>query len=1246
MNSIFADILKNINASNLLDTLYKIEDNSIARFFILCRDYDFLYKGEDEVLLVKYDFLSEEDRKQFWLADEEMFDDEIPLYFSEANYRKSPAYLLHLLKKEVQDWEYNGKTFSIRLLLVCNYSIINYEDMLPVWESMGITVVHQCDMHWGLIPDEVKTSFCLRADGSRKNDVKLEELDDNMRAFFDRFVLSLKLTPNKIEEIVLDDDDDLNDEDDSEDKDLDEWDMDYSMDEEKDNSENDAIKEKSVDKWPVPYTKCFKLLDFALFRLNNPWIDYSEAVSNNVSLTLFNQDKLYRVLMVLNAKNLLEKDYEFPFKIKLFNELGQEVMDVSLDSSIVGEGEDKVVQLTCGLDVPVWEKGMYLIEIRFRNEIVVSTFFEVGDKDIEGKYSIHAIQPKTNIAGKKILKSEQMDNPMEALDKMIGLETIKEQLKSYQNTAMFAMKREAMGLLTDFPPLHAAFLGNPGTGKTAVAHLLGTILKNMGLLTKGHVVFEERSTLMGQNYASEQEKTLQALERAKGGILFIDEAYTLYKPDDKRDPGINVIETLLTALSDENNRDWMLLLAGYTDPMLKLFSTNPGLESRIPECNRFYFQDYTVEELMQIADLYCREHNYRMTSEARKAFHAKVKKDYSRKTDTFGNGRYIKSLLTTEVIPAMSLRVNKLLNPTLKQLMTIEREDIPQQKLKDYRKPLKKLQDMVGLNLLKQNIESHLNMVKLNMLRAEQGIPTEMPPLHMVFMGNPGTGKTTVADLIGEIYASMGLLSIGRVVKVERKDLVGTVIGETEKKTAEILKRAQGNVLFIDEAYTLFDNSKQGNDYGRRSMEVLLTTLSKEQIDMMVIFAGYPKEMSEFLDMNPGLRSRVPYTFYFEDYSVDELMQIAKEVVQKQNFYFSPAALSELRKVVEAQLQKKDACWGNARFITRIISTHIIPAMSNRLMELPPHKLQNKKTLQMICKSDIPLSVDGMYSEDFDEKAIKRILKKLDAMVGLHQVKRAIHNFVDVARYCHQHGQSYFSRESMRWVFTGNTGTGKSTVAGIMGELLKAMNVLDKGHLVEVKAEELYSVPEYKVDDVLQSAMKRSRDGLLFIDGDAPQFKNVENCFNGESLRFKLSSLMADLPGVYALVVAEHAPRQHTLTKSLIENGMPEFNHTLHFEDYTESELLQILEQGLKKKKLYFETEARCHMSAYIYHMCKQRELGYANARTMKLLANAISDKYLLRVSRLKEPDTKSIIWEDVKEFVWKLLNGNKRIGF
>ena len=1200
-----------VNASNLLDFIDHIEDQSVAKYIMSSDRYvDIIYRGKEELWLVKCDVQFGHNKECGWLADEEVFEDEPPLYFSESSHRQSPVFGLLHAKEKIRNCTYQGKTYAVRLLLICNYSIINYEDMLPLWEDLGVKVVHQTED----ILDHLMESFYRNEDSERVRFDDIEFVEDHETVDFYNQIITQILQD---ETVSSEEDEDVND----------------------DTDGRDVL--------PTPYTACFRLSHFSLYRMNSLYENYSELITKNVPLNLFNRKDLHAILLFMGAEYLLEKEYKLPFRIRLYNELGQVVDEKEEQATLVGEEGEKYVQLIYELGSGhAWKNGIYLVEVHFRNEVVVSASFEIGTKDIEGKYSIHAVQPKTNIGGKKILKIEQTDHPMQVLDGMIGLESVKQQLKSYQSTVMFSQKREAMGLLTAYPPLHAAFLGNPGTGKTTVAHLLGAILKEIGLLSKGHVVFEERNTLMGQNYASEQEKTLQAIERAKGGILFIDEAYTLYKPDDKRDPGVNIIETLLTALADESNRDWMLLLAGYTEPTLKLFSCNPGLDSRIPECNRFYFQDYTVDELMQIADKFCQEQNYRMTSDARKAMYAQVKKDYSRKTDTFGNGRYVKNLMTTKVIPAMSVRVNKLESPTVEQLMTIEREDIPQQPQKDYRKPLKKLLDMVGLNLLKQNIESHLNMVKLNMLRSEQGIPTEMPPLHMVFMGNPGTGKTTVADFIGEIYASMGLLSIGQVVKVERKDLVGTLVGETEQKTAEILKRAQGNVLFIDDAYTLCDDSKQGYDYGHRALEVLLTTLNREQADRIVIFAGPPKEMSQCLDLNPELRSWAPYTFYFEDYSIEELMQIAKEIAQKQNFHFTPAALSALRKIVEVQLQKKGGCLGNARFITRILSAHIIPAMSNRLMELPPHQLKHKKTLQMICKSDIPASVDGLYREDFDEKAIKRILKKLDAMVGLHQVKRAIHNFVDVARYCHQHGQSYFARESMRWVFTGNTGTGKSTVAGIFGELLKAMNVLEKGHLVEVKAEELYSIPEYKVDEVLQSAMKRSRDGLLFIDGDAPQFKNASTTFNGESLRFKLSSLMVDMPGVYVLIVAEHAPRQQTLAKSLMENGMPEFNHTLHFEDYSESDLLLILEQNLKKKKLSLDSVARQHMAIYIHGMCMQRELGYANARTMKLLGNAITDKYLLRVSRSESSDTKCITREEVKEFVWKPLRGMKKIGF
>jgi SpoVK/Ycf46/Vps4 family AAA+-type ATPase len=233
-------------------------------------------------------------------------------------------------------------------------------------------------------------------------------------------------------------------------------------------------------------------------------------------------------------------------------------------------------------------------------------------------------------------------------------------------------------------------------------------------------------------------------------------------------------------------------------------------------------------------------------------------------------------------------------------------------------------------NFLKQNIESHLNMVKLNMLRAEQGIPTEMPPLHMVFMGNPGTGKTTVADFIGEIYASMGLLSIGRVIKVERKDLVGTVIGETEQKTAEILKRAQGNVLFIDEAYAL--NSDADGDFGQEAIDTLLKIMEDERDRLVVIVAGYNDLMEQFLDSNPGLRSRFSKFIQFVDYSEMELYEIFALYCKQQDYILAAGTqqiiLDKIRNMKEINMQH----FANARTVRNYFEK-VISNQANRMIK-------------------------------------------------------------------------------------------------------------------------------------------------------------------------------------------------------------------------------------------------------------------------------------------------------------------------
>ncbi|MDE6265417.1 MAG: AAA family ATPase, partial [Paramuribaculum sp.] len=173
----------------------------------------------------------------------------------------------------------------------------------------------------------------------------------------------------------------------------------------------------------------------------------------------------------------------------------------------------------------------------------------------------------------------------DSLSQLTGLSTIKEKLMTYEKLVRFNKLREDNNLPALSTPLHAMFLGSPGTGKTTVAEMIGKMLRRAGILSRGHVIVRERSMLLGQYYSSTHERTLEAIEKAQGGILLIDEAYQLFQPDDPRDPGISVIDTLMTALADESKRDWMLILAGYPKETKRMFDMNPGLKSRIPDSN-------------------------------------------------------------------------------------------------------------------------------------------------------------------------------------------------------------------------------------------------------------------------------------------------------------------------------------------------------------------------------------------------------------------------------------------------------------------------------------------------------------------------------------------------------------------------------------------------------------------------------------------------------------------------------------
>lgn len=217
------------------------------------------------------------------------------------------------------------------------------------------------------------------------------------------------------------------------------------------------------------------------------------------------------------------------------------------------------------------------------------------------------------------------------------------------------------------------------------------------------------------------------------------------------------------------------------------------------------------------------------------------------------------------------------------------------------------LKEMIGLERLKKDFEEAKTMAMFNQKRKEFSLCVNGENrYHMLFLGNPGTGKTTVAKLVGKIYHDIGILSKGHTIETNRSKLIGEYIGQTEKHVLDVIEKARGGVLFIDEAYNLVTAEYDKKDFGKEVINTLLTVLSEPNPDMIFIFAGYEEKMKQLMKTNPGLKDRFPLCFYFDDYSVSELMDIARKLLSSMNFILTPAADLKLEEIVNKALKNKD----------------------------------------------------------------------------------------------------------------------------------------------------------------------------------------------------------------------------------------------------------------------------------------------------------------------------------------------------
>ncbi len=978
------------------------------------------------------------------------------------------------------------------------------------------------------------------------------------------------------------------------------------------------------------FSEHFKLEGFGLFRLNSGEEMDHGMLAERGSFSCFALKNLAAVVSAVCYRNSSSESVPYQFITLIYNESDECVYESEI-SALCGGGE--VMEYINEIGDPIKERGSYQLRVIFFNEIILKAKFVIANEDISYIYKPQSIEMGRSKTNGLIYESS---NAMEQLQSMIGLSRLKRDISSLIAKVKLDELRLEHKLPTQNMPLHLAFLGNPGTGKTTVAKILGQIYKEIGLLTKGHVVVEERATLTGQNWNAECDLTRTAIEASQEGILFIDEAYDLVT-EHPNDPGKQVISTLLSKMSDEKCRNWMVIFAGYTKKMERFLSTNPGLRSRT---TTIYFDDYNTQELIQIADHWLEKNSYRLTSEARNLLEMNIASAYANREEHFGNARYVSNLLENEILPAMAERVTELEEaPSVELLSTIEELDIPNyNEEQGAEEAISMLDNMIGLTNLKSEIRSHLDYIRFLNARRKHGIRTPLPPMHMIFTGNPGTGKTSLADYLGKIYKSMGILRTGNVVKITRADVIDKFVGGTEDKMKNILTAAHGNILFIDEAYT-FMKTEGSNDVGHRAIELLLDILGKESTDMIVIMAGYAKEMEELLNMNPGLKARFPYTFNFPDYEVEELYNIAMSEAVRNGLRFTPPAREALRAIIKREHQSKDANFGNARFAVRLITTQIMPRMARRLLGV-----SDPKKLCRIRKEDLPISaeeVERINAKLFDEPLLAQALKELDGMVGLVNVKKAIHQFVNFAREQHKRDEPIIDSSPLKWRFMGNYGTGKSSVAKILAKILKALNLIKKDEVITITPEEIITVAQSYSQKSINKKIHDAQHQLLFVNGVTQELPESELSINSDALHLFSSTIEREKKGHGVLIVAEKCTSCAELVKSLDAIGIYNFDSTLIFEDYSPEELLDILDLCLGKLKLTLDDMAKNIMIRYIKRVITEQRGTYANSRTIKLLSYTIQ-----KICIANQLSTGVITAELVTQLANSPLPKNKRMGF
>ncbi len=548
---------------------------------------------------------------------------------------------------------------------------------------------------------------------------------------------------------------------------------------------------------------------------------------------------------------------------------------------------------------------------------------------------------------------DELNGLLSELEGLVGLEAVKERVKKDIHRVLERRERMEKGEDTEKDTffLHTVLLGAPGTGKTTVARLLGRIYGCLGILRNGSTFVEVgRSDLVGKYQGWSADKTKEVIHSAEGGVLFIDEAYALIQGENDSF-GHEVVDTLAQYAMNYRDR-MMIILAGYEKDMERLYAANPGLRRRFP--NALVFEDYTPEQLYEIFLLKSKG-RYTIHPEAELALRQLIAR-YS-KLRGYENGggidihlERLAGVISTRNAEVVSEYRNVILKEDVETVLRDSKSSLPE--LEDL---CKELDSMVGLEAVKETVREAIRTQKYQKLVAEQmKAPIEVCPEHMLFVGPPGTGKSTVAKLLTKIYCALGVVKDpNRCVTVTKADLNSKYVGGALEAAKKKIEEARGGVLFIDEAYSLVQDEQDSN--GIQVLTTLMYAIEEYRGEILLIMAGYKEQLDEMIrKYNPGMASRISKTVCFEPYTEEELVKIFYEMkkVDGITYEIEPGLESLVKDVIKRRMSEFEAEgkeFGNARGV-RNLKNEVVSRL--RMRCTTEEALLAPKNLTTICRED------------------------------------------------------------------------------------------------------------------------------------------------------------------------------------------------------------------------------------------------------------------------------------------------------